>query len=334
MTIDDAIDKFLAELAIGQSEKTVRTYGTALNRFREYLAQIPLSHSREPSSSLIVDYAINYVNWLVSEHFRGSEVPKSTLRAYLAAISRFYAYLIREKLAPISADEHLRLKEAYRQFRKGSAQRLPRPASEEAVAKVIQAARSIPPTPDEPRRELCRLRNIAILETLRCTGMRVGELVRLRRGDLNYRNHSARVIGKGGKERIVYFDDAAWRAIQVYLHARRDEPKGRALYQLPLFVRHDRAAGNNALPISTNTVRRIFNECVKLAGIEQPLTPHSLRHAFATRALEVTGDLAVVQDLLGHASPTTTRVYAKVTSKRLHEAHQRIFGYADRRDEE
>jgi len=333
VSIDDAIDRFLAELAIGHSQKTVRTYGAALNRFREYLAQIPLPHSTEPASSLLVDHAIDYVNWLVGEHFGGSDVPKSTLRAYLAAISRFYSYLIREKLAPVTGDEHLRLREAYRQFRRGPALYLPRPAAEEAVARLIQAARSVPLAPSKPRRKLCRLRNIAILEALRCTGMRVGELVRLRLGDLDYPNHSARVVGKGGRERVVYFDDEAWRAAQVYLNARTDEARGRALYQLPLFARHDRAAGNSILSISTNTVRRVFGDCLKLAGIGQPLTPHSLRHAFATRALEATEDLAVVQDLLGHASPATTRVYAKVTSRRLHGAHQRIFGY-DHRSEE
>lgn len=152
----------------------------------------------------------------------------------------------------------------------------------------------------------------------------------LRRCDLDYRNRSARVVGKGGKERVVYFDHTAWRAVQVYLNARTDGTRGHVLYQLPLFARHDRAAGNDIRPISTSTVRQLFNDCARLAGIEQPLTPHSLRHAFATRALEATENLAVVRDLLGHASPATTRVYARVTSKRLREAHRPMFAYANR----
>lgn len=334
MIIDDAIDKFLADLALGQAEKTVRTYAGALNRFREYLVQVPLPPSKEPASRLTVDQAIDFVHWLSGEHFRDQEMSKSTLRTYLAALSRFYAYLIREKLAPIPADEHERLKDAYHDFRRGSHRRLPKPAAEKAVDGLIEAARLVPSQPDDRRHELCRLRNIAILETLRCTGVRVGELVSLRRGDLDYRNQTARVIGKGDKERVVYFDDAAWRTVQVYLKARQDGARGRALYELPIFARHDRAAGDKVLPISTNTVRRVFDDCLKLAGIEQPLTPHALRHTFATRALEVTEDLAVVQDLLGHASPATTRVYTKVSSKRLHDAHREMFGYAGREDEE
>lgn len=79
---------------------------------------------------------------------------------------------------------------------------------------------------------------------------------------------------------------------------------------------------------------RVFDDCLKLAGIEQPLTPHALRHTFATRALEVTEDLAVVQDLLGHASPATTRVYTRVSSRRLRQAHRQIFGYEGQGDEE
>lgn len=327
MTIDEAIGRFLADLALGQAEKTVRTYAGALNRFREYLDQIPLPPTTEPASRLTVDQAIEFVHWLSSEHFRDQEMSKSTLRTYLAALSRFYTYLIREKLAPLPADEYERLKGAYRDFRRGGYRRLPRPAAEEAVDRLIQAARQVPSRPDDRRYELIRLRNIALLETLRCTGVRVGELVSLRRGDLDYRNRTARVIGKGDRERVIYFDDAAWRAVQVYLDARQDGAKGRVLYELPLFARHDRAAGNRVLPISTNTVRRVFDDCLKLAGIEQPLTPHALRHTFATRALEVTEDLAVVQDLLGHASPATTRVYTRVSSKRLREAHRQIFGY-------
>lgn len=329
MTIDEAMHRFLADLTLGQARKTVRTYAGALNRFREYLTQVPLSPATEPADRLTADHAIDFVHWLSGEHFRDRPMSKATLRTYLAAIARFYAYLIREKLAPIPADEYERLRGAYHDFRRGGYRRLPRPAAPEVVQQLVQAARSVLPRPDDRSYELRRLRNIAILESLRCTGARVGELVSLRRGDLDYRNQSARVIGKGDRERIIYFDDAAWQAIQTYLSARQDGVRGRALHELPLFARHDRAAGNQVLPLSTNTVRQVFEDCLKLAGIEQPLTPHTLRHTFATLALEATGDLAAVQDLLGHASPATTRVYAKVSARRLREVHRQIFGAQD-----
>ena len=332
MTIDEALQRFLADLALGQAVKTVRTYAGALNRFREYLAQIPLSPSTEPAARLTVNHAIDFVHWLSGEHFRDRPTSKATLRTYLAALSRFYAFLIREKLAVIPADEHERLKDAYRSFRRGGYRRLPRPAAPELVQRLIQAARSVPSRPEDRRYELRRLRNIALLEALRCTGTRVSELVSLRRGDLDYREQSARVVGKGDRERIVYFDEVAWQALQAYLDARQDGIKGRSLRELPLFARHDRAAGNRVLPLSTNTVRRVFEDCLELARIEQPLTPHTLRHTFATLALEATGDLAVVQDLLGHASPATTRIYAKVSARRLREAHRQMFSSQGRND--
>jgi site-specific recombinase XerD len=171
-----------------------------------------------------------------------------------------------------------------------------------------------------------------MLEALRASGMRVGELVTLKRDDLDHRNHSARVTGKGDKQRIVYFDDQAWNAIQEYLKARNDGARGRALYQLPLFARHDRRASQQTLPLTTDSVRLVFNQLARAAEIEITLTPHSLRHAFATKVLEATGDLAVVQDMLGHASPATTRIYAKVSNKKMRQAHRQAFGYKSDED--
>ena len=326
MNIQDAVDRFLAESELSQSDRTVKTYATALKRLLEYLAQAGKEPISTPSTEISAEDAIDFVAWLIGEHFRGSDVPKSTLRTYLAAISRFYQFLVRESLAEFPANEYERMKAAYHDFRKGSFWRLPHPASEESIDRMIQAARAVSPCPDDRRCELRRLRDIAMLETLRSTGMRVGELVGLRRGDLDYRQHTARVIGKGNKERIVYFDSRSWNAVKSYLNARQDGASGKALYQLPVFARHDKGAGKKVLPLSTNSVRAAFDRLRKLAGIEEPMTPHSLRHSFATKALEVTGDLAVVQDLLGHASPTTTRIYAKVSTKRLKEAHRKIFG--------
>ena len=166
-----------------------------------------------------------------------------------------------------------------------------------------------------------------MLEALRSSGMRVGELVKMQRDDLDHRNHAARVTGKGDKQRIVYFDDIAWQSIQDYLKTRNDGERGRALYQLPVFARHDRRVGDKILPLTTDTVRLVFNQLAKNAQIEITMTPHSLRHAFATRVLEATSDLAMVQDMLGHASPETTRIYAKVSNKKMREAHRVAFKY-------
>jgi integrase/recombinase XerD len=328
LTIKEAIQNYLRDLAVGQSPQTVETYSQGLERLKEFLA-----HAKHPpaeaASSLTVDYALEFAKWLSEER----AITKSTLRTYLASISQFYSYLLRERLVDLSATDVERMRDAYAKYRRGYNRPLPKLPPEEAVRALLDAARRVKPEPKKPRLELVRLRNIAMLEALRSSGMRVGELVGLKRDDLDYQQHTARVTGKGDKPRVVYFDDTAWNAIQAYLKERNDGARGRALYQLPLFARHDRRASNKVLPLTTDTVRLVFNALTRDANIEMAMTPHSLRHAFATKLLEATGDLAVVQDMLGHSSPATTRIYAKVSSKRMREAHRTAFNYRGKDEE-
>ena len=323
LTIEEAIQNYLRDLAVGQSPQTVETYSQGLARLKEFLVHSKHSPPTEAASSLTVDHALECAKWLSQER----AITKSTLRTYLASISQFYSYLLRERLVDLSATDVERMRDAYAKYRRGYSRPLPKLPPEEAVHALLDAARRVKPELSKPRLELARLRNIAMLEALRSSGMRVGELVGVKRDDLDYRQHTARVTGKGDKQRIVYFDDAAWDAIQIYLKERNDGARGRALYQLPLFARHDRRASNKVLPLTTDTVRLVFDALAREANIEITMTPHSLRHAFATKVLEATGDLAVVQDMLGHSSPATTRIYAKVSSKRMREAHRTAFNY-------
>lgn len=331
-TVQAAIQDYLRDLAVGQSKQTVATYSQGLHRFSEFLDQAGLSPT-VPVSNLCVEHALEFARWLTQERAETvGAIAKVTLRTYLSSVSRFYAYLLRHKFIELSASDLETMRESFRLYRRGYSRPLPKLPPEEAIESLLEAAKAVKPHGKNPRLDLARLRNIAMLEALRSSGMRVGELVGLVRDNLDYRQHSALVTGKGSKERIVYFDDSAWQAIQTYLKARADGAKGRALYLLPVFARHDRRSGTRTFPISTDTVRLVFDQLADAAGIEINMTPHSLRHAFATRVLEATGDLAVVQDMLGHASPATTRIYAKVSSKRQRQAHRTAFGY-NRRDE-
>lgn len=327
-TIEEAIENFLHDSIVGRSKQTTETYLQGMRRFTEYLVSIS-HHPTHAVSSLTVDHALGCAKWLNDE--RG--IGKATLKTYLAGISQFYAYLLREQLIDIPAAQIERMREAYHLYRKGGNRPLPKLPPDDAIIALVAAARAVKPQPKKPRLELARLRNIAMLEALRASGMRVGELVGLKRDDLDYRNRTARVTGKGDKQRIVYFDDQAWSAIQEYLKARNDGEHGRALYQLPVFARHDRRASGKTLSLTTDTVRQMFAALARDAEIYITMTPHSLRHAFATRILETTGDLAVVQDMLGHSSPATTRIYAKVSNKKMREAHRAAFGY-ERKDED
>jgi site-specific recombinase XerD len=165
--------------------------------------------------------------------------------------------------------------------------------------------------------------------------MRVGELVRLERGHLLHQVHGALVkYAKGKKDREVLFSDQAWSAIHVYLQARGDGAQARALARLPLFARHDRGAGAHVLSLSTRSVQHILMELASRAEILERfhLTPHTLRHFFATEFLSETGDLALTQYALGHASPTTTRIYAQTKREDYRRAHREVFGTENNND--
>jgi len=326
-TILGAIESFLASL---NAEYTRQTYATPLNLFCAFLAEQGVRVESTPVTGLSVDHAIDFVAWLRYEHFPSPDQPaKATLQLYLTVIYRFYRSLLKRDLA-LNATDLARLQESYRDARDIRGESRPKDPKLEAVRAVIAAARSIPPFQGErdldQRRELSRLRDIAVVETLRATGCRVGELVGLRRGDLDWMAHSALVKGKGSKWRKVYWDDLAWQALQVYLQARHDGGDVRGLARLPVFCGHGNRSGSARMPLTTRHVSRTIRELAKRAGIsEVGVTPHYFRHVFATRALDRTDNLALVQDLLGHASPATTRVYARTDERQRQEGHRQVW---------
>jgi site-specific recombinase XerD len=326
-TIRAAMDSFLATL---NSAHTLQSYATPLKHYSAYLAGRGIHVDRAPSTALTVDHAIGFVPWLRHEHF-GKESPpaKATLQLYLTAVYRFYRSLLKSGLN-LNAADIARLEESYRDARNIRGESRPKDPKLEAVLAIIQAARDVPHVSGSKKadrnRELTRLRDIAVVEALRATGCRVGELVGMRRGDLDWMARSALVKGKGSKWRKVYWDDAAWRALVTYLRAREDGADARGLARLPVFCGHGNRSGSAPAPLTTRHVSRTIQALAKRAGIaEAGVTPHYFRHVFATRALDRTDNLALVQDLLGHASPATTRVYARTDERQRQAGHARVW---------
>jgi integrase/recombinase XerC len=323
-TVSGAVEAFRRDLGIRRSVHTVEAYTTALRHFETFCAETLKPATALPVAELTPDVAMAFVRWLQATN----PVGHTTLDNYLTAISRFYRWLMLEGRAGFAAADYARLQERLTDIRGRRPPRpLPHVPAEEAVQALLQAAYAIP-LPDEPntdkgrRATLRRLRDIALIEVLRSSGARVGEIVALHRGDLDYERRGAVVTGKGRKQRIVYFDDKAWGAVTHYLKTRADGAGGRSLSALPLFARHDRGAGAKVLSLTTNSVRSVLNDLCQAAGLDESITPHVLRHRFATGVLAATHDLAATQDLLGHASPTTTRIYAKLTDEDMAEAHR------------
>ncbi len=162
-------------------------------------------------------------------------------------------------------------------------------------------------------------RDRAILEVLYSTGLRVSELTALKRSHINLKNGEFSIRGKGQKVRPVFLSDRAKTALKQYLSKRRDGNSA-------LFIRHNRDINKDeiAKALTARSIQRLLKHYGALAGIVKPLTPHKLRHSFATELLRNGADLRAVQELLGHSSITTTQVYTHVTNKNLKEIHRRF----------
>jgi integrase/recombinase XerC len=323
VTIDGAVARFLADLSVAKSAATGATYASALRRFTEFLD----GQKARPTTiaELTEEHPIGFARW-VSDHGRA---PRTTVHLYTTAVVRFYAFLVRERHRSDLQLETIQLRLAA--LRGKRPRGLPKVPPDEAVERMVAAALEVAPgaTLQEER---IRLRNIAILQTLRGSGVRVSELVSLRRGDLDREQRRAVVTGKGGKQRLVFFTDEAWRAVWAYLEARGDGAAARGAGAAPLFARHDRGAGGKVLALTTKSVREVVWRLAQAARLEDlGITPHRFRAWFATHLVAETGDLAAVQDLLGHESADTTRVYTKVAAQRLADVHRRAFGRASRR---
>lgn len=345
MTITQAIEQYLDYVKASQSLGTARTYATGLRHFARYLESASLPPEETGVEQLTLPLASGFITWLydylLEEVADGQpeKISEATKANYFTAVSRFFEYLIVEaQILSMSMQEYDTLRKALsRAVKKRGRSELPPdklPSRDIVEALRAEARRPLHLPEDTPpgearRQRLARLRNIAIVEALVSSGMRVGELVRLERGHLLYNVHGAIVkYGKGKKEREVLFSEGAWRAIQTYLQAREDGAHARQLARLPVFSRHDRRAGSRVLSISTRSVQNILYELASQAGLLERfhLTPHTLRHFFATEFLSETGDLALTQYALGHASPTTTRIYAQTKREDYRRAHRDIFG--------
>jgi site-specific recombinase XerD len=345
MTIDEAIARYLDYMRASRSVATADTYATGLNHLRAYLEERDLPSEETEVDALAPGLVADFITWLydylVDEVADGDErrVSESTKSTYFAAVSGFLDYLVveTEELAlDGNAYDALRRTLA-RAGRRRNRDKLPpdKLPSQEVVSMLVEEVHAPLDLPEDlaegtkRRKRLIRLRNIAMVEALLSSGMRVGELVRLERGHLLYDVKGALVkYGKGKRDREVLFSERAWDAIRAYLRARSDRAQKRSLSSLPVFSRHDRGAGSRVLPLSTRSVQNVFVELASRAGILERfhLTPHTLRHYFATEFLSETGDLALTQYALGHASPATTRIYAKTKREDYRRAHRRVFG--------
>ncbi|MFQ5877926.1 MAG: tyrosine recombinase XerC [Acidobacteriota bacterium] len=300
----DHTDEFLRHLELGvrASPETVRCYRTDLTEFARFL-RTRIFRGRTPPPSAIDHHAIRaYLSYL---HERG--LSRSTIARKLAALRSFFRHLARA-----GAIRHNPAKAIATPRQE---KRLPHPMTRDEVESLLDSTFGTDPRDARDR---------AILELLYATGIRVGELVRADLGDLHLGGAPGegmlRVYGKGKKERLVPVGSKAVTALRAYLPSRAalaTRPPRRASDRDALFLN---ARGGR---LTDRSVRRILAARLLRAALLRRISPHSLRHSFATHLLNAGADLRSIQELLGHASLSTTQKYTAVTTRRLLEIYER-----------
>lgn len=308
MNIQNAIDNCLADLSLAKN--TQRTYNNGMNAFVHFLRKYNISPTDE-IEKLNIDHFVLFPAWLDKSY------AKQTSGVYVAAVKAFFDFLIiSNAIAEPSYYDMLRFKKSMQRSHKRHEDRLPRFPKKDDVSKMLTAVHA--QVDVSPRKE----RNVALIEFLASSGCRNSEAIALNVQDIDFETRSTVVTGKGNKERRVFFSPSAADALQAYWKAR-----GSDMATDPAFGRHDKGAGKKRIKRMTpTTARNIVKDVTVIAGIDpSKFSPHYFRHAFAIRVLSETHDLALTQDLLGHADPAATRVYAKIHSEDLQKAHRELF---------
>jgi integrase/recombinase XerC len=292
MDMDTLLERFLTFLRVGRnaSPYTVKNYGHDIGQFLDYCRTQGASSLEQVDRPLLRSY--------LSELDTAGYV-KASIARRVAELRSFGDFLVREEILERNP------------FRMVGAPRIPKRLPQYLTVSEVEMLLAVPDTSTP-----LGLRNRAIIEVLHAAGLRVSELVGLDVADVDLTQAQARVVGKGGKERIGLLGRPAVRAVRAYLKTGRPA----LLVGQPsdaLWLNH---RGGR---LTVRGVALVLSRAGKQAGIRIPISPHVLRHTFATHLLDGGADLRVVQELLGHANLATTQVYTHVSQSRAREVYMR-----------
>lgn len=326
-TISDVINQYLHMIEGARSRSTHLTYKKSLLVFIKFLSEKSIDSNTAPIENLSENLFAKFLEFL------HGYAPK-TEQLYLQAVKGFYLYVDSEKLVQLSQS---RLTILIRQRSRKPGKRLPQTEDShfETLLKKIQDVQNLmvqAPVNDKEavKIKLRAYRDRAFLITLADTGFRVHEACNLRRGDIDWNEGRAIIIGKGDKEAVVRFTARSIRAMKEYLsqRAEMDGNSGKQLSSLPIFARHDKGTGKRVAPITTTTGRNIVKERVEqFLGKELvgKITPHSFRHYFVTATLRGTGNLAIAKKLARHENIAVTERYTHLADEELDKAYHDVF---------
>lgn len=287
---DHLLDQFIHHLRVerGLADNTIQSYSRDLIRFFEFLKQ-----EKTPPPAVTGDHIAKYVRSLQGI------ISQRSITRNLSALKMFFRFLVSEGKI---TDSPARLLESSKLPR-----RLPNILTPDEVNRLLSQ-------PDPASR--LGIRDRAMLELLYATGLRVSELTGLHLANINLEAGFVRTVGKGSKERIVPMGEKAREAVQEYLSgARTGLLKGKKSSRLFL--------NGRGVPLSRQGFWKIIRKYGTMASIHKKISPHMLRHSFASHLLEGGADLRAVQVMLGHADISTTQIYTHVNGERLKQIHQR-----------
>lgn len=304
---DKWADKFLKHLATdrGASVYTQRNYSHALAEFHRWHRD----ERKQPPKwdSLQRDDFRNYVRFLGRHN-----LSRAAIQLRFSVLRSFYKFLIRHGLVSGSPIKNIALPKV--------GKRLPKFLTAKQMTDLLAAPIKSQPADEKkklgrPTESSVAFRDVAILETIYSCGLRISELCSLTAGDVDFGEQLVRVLGKGKKERLVPIGQPALKAIENYWRLLPQPPSGNA----PVFL----ASEKKFQPIAPRILQLRLKKYLAIAGLDPTLTPHKLRHTYATLMLDAGADLRSVQELLGHAHLVTTQVYTHLTTERLKKAYDK-----------
>jgi len=314
--LNQLVERFLEHLEVerGCSQLTIRNYHHYLNRFLSFVSPTPRSLGEVGPKNINLELVRKYRLFLSRySDDKGKTLSRKTQAYHVVALRSFLRWLVKndyETLAPEKIDLP---KQEGHSLKFLNAEQIERLLSQPDISKPVGL---------RDKRSLS-LRDKAILETLFSTGLRVSELVKLNRNQINLTRKEFGVIGKGGRSRVVFLSDRAARWLKRYLDSRDDQWK-------PLFIRFSGSVSptqaGEKMRLTARSVQRIVEKYVKKSSLPVKITPHGLRHSFATDLLMAGADIRSVQELLGHKNISTTQVYTHITDKQLREVHEKFHG--------
>jgi len=288
------------EIEKGCSPLTIRAYRHYLKRFYNWLSEnYPITKPEDINLELIRRYRL-YLAHIRNRN--GIQLKRVSQSYHIVALRSFLRYLsVQRDIATLSPDKIELPKQGTRSVNFLDSERIRRLLDSPQISNRIG------------------LRDKAILETLFSTGLRVSELVSLNRDQIDFKRQEFGVKGKGNKLRVVFLSDTASQWIKRYLESRKDHFK-------PLFIRYSGAVDTEKtgekMRLTARSIEEIVTKYAQRCGLPIKVSPHTLRHSFATDLLIGGADLRSVQEMLGHESIRTTQVYTHVTNRRLKEVHK------------